>query len=274
MLEVYSSAIFTIIGLLCSAFSSGATLLVTARQVHLMNKTLVGKTIRRQFSLVSILLTISFQVFATVVDRKPVEIAVNGALPHILGWDGKHFTGSFSSEMSCVIERFPYEVKIQMVPIARLEKLFTLGRSDLAMLMAPNESRERLGTFSEPIVSSAGVFVTKLDELPLMSEAMPHKIATMRGSVFVKLIKQHFEAEVVSVDSWDSALGMLERDRVLGVYSAQIILDREVDPKLILPFNSFYIEPMLGGAYISKSSPKHDRLLLEFNKAVLACRKD
>lgn len=200
-----------------------------------------------------------------------VRVSVNGAVPNILGWDGEKFTGAYRNSASCILKQLPYIKDVNMVPIARLKRLMELDRTDIVLLLAKNAHRDEYGTYSTPVVATSNILITKLEAAPSLEQSMAMKVATIRGSTFVELIKRELKSEVIEVDNWNSALRMMEIDRVHGVYSAKIIADREIDSDLIDQFNVLPISEINGGAYIRKSHPEHEKLVQLFNNAASTC---
>lgn len=222
---------------------------------------------------VGLQLALSFSSYASATALR-LHMGLNNVLPNVLRMEEGEVAGYYAPLYQCVLSGFAAAVSIEEYPVARLEKLLERGEVSVGILMAPSADRDRYAAFSEVLTTAELRLLTATKQLPEGKLVLTDwSIGTVRGSIFEDYAKQMFQNEAVGVGSWQSAVEMLRRKRLEAVFSADVILEREVDPKSIQGMSNHGVAEVDVGFYVSKQAPQYERVLKELNVLVTQCRQ-
>lgn len=233
------------------------------------------------FSIAIILcgLFLSLAAYPADLMKKTRIVGINAAVPSLLSLKatdsqrqaGIPFTGLLADLYACVLTQMNFDYEYMVLPVGRLEKMLELGRVDLAVLVARSSGRDAYASFSKTLLESEFVVVAKDSRKIDHSSLREWNIATTMGSVFEDMANESFNANIFGTVNWDSALKMLQADRVDGVYLAKVIMDNDVDPSLLIGTTAHLISKQPVGLYVSNKSEYHDEVLQQVNLSVGGC---
>ncbi len=197
----------------------------------------------------SLLLTVGLPASALAGDEDAALVIAGTAVPHVFH---DQQSGLYNEIMDQILEAYPGDVDVQMMPMRRAVGVFQKEQSDCVFI--GNDSREfhtDLGFPTERLIFSKPFYVNKIKAYTAISNPQISSGAELMGSVAAAdlgtmqghLVHQNApkDTQLLPVETMDRAFKLLERGRVSSVIAFS--LDAEAYFARADAYNLFHASP-------------------------------